>query len=101
MNAADTNWVARMFIAPDTEEDKTHRTTIDRFLRMNPRTILVSQSVVLEARNVFSRILKEPQPEEWTQFESDSRFYRDPINWDLTKRDVFALVARYSAKDQY
>src|SRR5262249_3257372 len=53
---------------------------------------------LLEARNIFTRTSQTQDPGEWKSFERDHRFYHDPLNWDLLKRDVFALIFRYSHK---
>jgi predicted nucleic acid-binding protein len=99
MNAVDTNWLEAMFFDPRDEGGKARRATVDRFLRTQQRgQLLVSQIVILEARNVFSRASARPEPDAWTKFEVDRRFYRDSLDWDKTKRDVFALVFRYGHK---
>jgi len=99
MNAVDTNWLEAMFIEPERQTHKPRRATVDRYLRTHQQgPLLVSPIVALEARNVFTRSTGESQPPEWVLFENDMRFYRDPMNWDVLRRDVFALVFRYSHK---
>jgi predicted nucleic acid-binding protein len=92
MNAADTNFLAPIFFKSSRSE------TVDRFLRMNRPPVLVSPIVLVEARNVFSRLAQESHPEEWKRFESDGRFYRDTMDWDALRRDLFFLAARYGHK---
>ncbi len=60
----------------------------------------ISHVVYLEARNVFSRNAREPEPEEWRRLVSDLNglLYLDPMNWGLLRRDAFKLFARYSPK---
>lgn len=71
---------------------------MQRFLRQHGGPIGLSHLVYLEARNVFSRISGEAEPEEWRrlQEELNGRFYLDPMNWDYLRRDAFELIARYS-----
>jgi predicted nucleic acid-binding protein len=59
--------------------------------------------VLLEARNVFSRVTGESQPCEWQQLEADfdGRLYLDPMNWDLLRRECHVLFARYAWKTQF
>jgi predicted nucleic acid-binding protein len=40
----------------------------------------------------------EAEPAQWKAFQDDDRFYRDTMNWDLVKREVFLLVFRYGHK---
>jgi len=96
MNCADTNWLEAMFFADPADR----RAVVERFLRREKGVLLVSAITRLEARNVFSRKSGEPEPPEWREFEADNRFYRDRLNWDLLRRDVFALVARYAHKSK-
>lgn len=94
MNFADTNWLTAMYFESHKQAD-----TVARFLRSQKSSLAVSQIVMLEARNVFSRQAGENEPREWKKFEEDTRFYRDPMNWDLLRRDVFGLIFRYGAKE--
>ena len=97
MNFADTNWLCAMFFDL-TEEGRT--ATVRRFMRQHRGPLGISHVVYLEARNVFSRNAGEAQPPEWEEFQAglSGRFYLDPMNWDLLRREVFALVERYSYK---
>ena len=99
MNFADTNWLEAMFfnLAGD---KKSRRRIVDRFMRQNPGQLGLSHLVYLEARNVFSRVSGESDPPEWNQLREglSGLFYLDPMNWDLLRRDAFALFARYSPK---
>jgi predicted nucleic acid-binding protein len=99
MNFADTNWLEAMFfnLAGD---KKSRRSVVDRFMRQNPGQLGLSHLVYLEARNVFSRVSGEAEPPEWNQLQEglSGLFYLDPMNWDLLRRDAFALFAKYSPK---
>lgn len=99
MNFEDTNWLEAMFfnLAGD---KKSRRGTVDRFMRQNPGQLGLSHLVYLEARNVFSRVSGEAEPPEWNQLQDglNGLFYLDPMNWDLLRRDAFALFAKYSSK---
>src|SRR5438128_8378563 len=99
MNFADTNWLEAMFFDLDGEK-KSRRTTVDRFMRQNPEQLGLSHLVYLEARNVFSRVSGESDPLEWQEFQQglNGRFYLDPMNWDLLRREVFTLFSKYSHK---
>jgi len=64
VNFADTNWLEAMFFDL-TEADKKSRPTVTRrFLRQQRGPIGLSHLVYLEARNVFTRISGEAEPEE-------------------------------------
>jgi hypothetical protein len=99
MNFADTNWLEAMFfnLAGDR---KSRRGTVERFMRQNPGQLALSHVVYLEARNVFSRVSGEAEPQEWNQLQEglNGLFYLDPMNWDLLRREAFALFAKYSPK---
>ena len=97
MNFADTNWLTAMFF----ETDQPERTaTVRRYLRTHGGPLALSHIVYLEARNVFSRNSGEPEPVEWAELQAglNGRFYLDPMNWDLLRREVFGLAARYAPK---
>src|SRR5882672_8597860 len=104
MNYADTNWLEAVYIAPhpdDTEAQERER-IVERFARKHGGQLALSHVVLLEARNVFSRVTGESQPREWQQLEADfdGRLYIDPMNWDLLRRECHALFARYAWKSQ-
>lgn len=98
MNFADTNWLRAMFLR--TEDHQDREVIVERFHRRDRTQVGLSHVVLLEARNVFSRITGEPDPAEWTLLESgfDGRFYLDPMNWDLVRRNTLALLQRYAHK---
>lgn len=99
MNFADTNWLEAMFFEL-TGDLKSRRATVDRFLRQNPGQLGLSHLVYLEARNVFSPGQREAEPPEWRELQAglNGQFYLDPMNWELLRRDAFALFAKYSPK---
>ena len=100
MNFADTNWLEAMFFQL-TDADKASRgATVERFMRKQGGQLGLSHVVYLEARNVFSRVAGEAEPEEWRQLEQGfgGRFYLDPMNWDLLRRETFRLIAKYAHK---
>jgi predicted nucleic acid-binding protein len=104
MNYADTNWLEAVYITPhpgDGEAQERER-IVERFARKHGGQLAVSHVVLLEARNVFSRVTGESQPREWQQLEADfdGRLYVDPMNWDLLRRECHALLARYAWKTQ-
>jgi predicted nucleic acid-binding protein len=101
VNFADTNWLEAMFFNLTNTDKNSRPATVRRFLRQHGGQIVLSHLVYLEARNVFTRISGEAEPEEWTQLQQDltGRFYLDPMNWDYLRRDTFELIARYGHKE--
>jgi len=100
VNFADTNWLEAMFFQL-TDADKASRgATVERFMRRQGGQLGLSHAVYLEARNVFSRVTGEAEPEEWRQLEQGfgGRFYLDPMNWDLLRRETFRLIGKYAHK---
>lgn len=102
MNIADTNWLASVYIEPQPEDTEAvkRRRVVERFMRQHGGQLAISPVVLLEARNVFSRITGEEQPLEWQTLEADfgGRIYVDPMNWDLLRRECGALFAKYAWK---
>lgn len=96
MNFADTNWLEALFVHID--EERQRRTIVERFHRLDPDMIGVSHIVLLEARNVFSRITGQSNPSEWQELQAgfSGRFYLDPMNWDLLRREIFRIFEKYS-----
>jgi len=104
MNYADTNWLEAVYITPhpDDAEAQERERIVERFARKHGGQLAVSHVVLLETRNVFSRVTGERQPREWQQLEADfdGRLYVDPMSWDLLRRECHALFARYAWKTQ-
>jgi predicted nucleic acid-binding protein len=102
MNFADTNWLTAIYLAAkeSSDDSQTRRATVDRFLRMHGGKLLLSPVVLLEARNVFSRVTGEAEPAEWALLEADfnGRLYVDPMNWHELQRECEGIFARYSHK---
>lgn len=102
MNFADTNWLVSAYIepVPDDMEAVRRRQTVERFMRRHGGQLVISQVVLLEARNVISRITKEREPREWQLLEADfdSRLYVEPMNWDLLRQECARLFSKYSWK---
>jgi predicted nucleic acid-binding protein len=96
MNFADTNWLEAMFLHAD--EGRSRRTIVERFHRKNPGIIGLSQIVLLEARNVFSRVTGLANPPEWEELQSgfSGQFYLDAMNWDFVRRESYRLFEKYS-----
>jgi hypothetical protein len=102
MNFADTNWLVSAYIEPqadDTEAVK-RRGVVERFMRREGGQLALSQVVLLEARNIFSRITEQRDPPEWRMLEADfdGRLYVDPMNWDVLRRECNALFSKYAWK---
>ena len=102
MNFADTNWREALYVTPhlDDAAARERERIVERFVRKHGGQLAVSPVVLLEARNVFSRVTGESQPREWGLVEADfdGRLYVDPMNWNLLRRDCEALFARYAWK---
>jgi predicted nucleic acid-binding protein len=102
MNFADTNWLASVYIEPQAEDTEAvkRRRVVERFMRQHGGQLAISDVVLLEARNVFSRVTGEELPLEWQTLEADlgGRLYVDRMNWDLLRRECNALFAKYAWK---
>ena len=102
MNFADTNWLAPAYIEPRAGDAEAvrRRDIVERFMRRHGGQLVISHVVLLEARNIFSRVTGEPEPREWQALEADfdGRLYVDPMNWDLLRRECNALFSKYAWK---
>lgn len=102
MNFADTNWLVAIYIEPESGDSEAlrRRGIVERFMRRQGGQLLVSQIVLLEARNIFSRVTGESEPREWKILEADldGRLYVAPMNWDLLRRQCDSLFAKYAWK---
>jgi predicted nucleic acid-binding protein len=100
VNFADTNWLASTYIEPraDDTEAVRRREIVERFLRRHGGQLVISHVVLLEARNIFSRITEEREPREWQMLEADfdGRLYVDPMNWDLLREECQQLFSKYA-----
>jgi predicted nucleic acid-binding protein len=102
MNYADTNWLEAVYIGADPRdlEAVSRRQTVERFGRKHGGKLVISQIVLLEARNVFCRTTGEAEPREWFQLQADfgARVYVDPMNWDILRRECNELFAKWAWK---
>ncbi|MCI0745154.1 MAG: PIN domain-containing protein [Verrucomicrobia subdivision 3 bacterium] len=102
MNFADTNWLTSVYIEPHPGDAPAvkRRQIVEQFMRRHGGQLAISHVVLLEARNLFSRITGEREPREWQMLEADfdGRLYVDPMNWDLLRRECHALFSRYAWK---
>ena len=102
MNFADTNWLASAYIEPHADDEAAvrRREIVDRFMRRHGGQLVLSHVVLLEARNVFSRVTGEREPREWQMLEADfdGRLYVDPMNWDLLRQECNHLFSKYAWK---
>ncbi len=98
MNFADTNWLEALYFESIDPIQQAREAIAQKFMRRHGGQLAISHPVYLEARNVFSRTAKESEPEEWRRLVADfgGLIYLDPMNWDLVRRDAFALFAKYS-----
>jgi predicted nucleic acid-binding protein len=105
MNFADTNWLASVYIEPQAEDTEAvkRRRVVERFMRQHGGQLAISHVVLLEARNLFSRVTGEELPLEWQTLEADlgGRLYVDRMNWDLLRRECNALFAKYAWKADF
>ncbi len=100
MNFADSNWLAALYLEPDPADKQavSRRATAERFMRAHGGQLALSHVVLLEARNVFSRVTGERLPMEWTDLEADfdGKLYVDPMNWHLLRRECEEIVSRHA-----
>jgi predicted nucleic acid-binding protein len=102
LNFADTNWLASVYLEPraDDPEAMKRREIVERFMRRNGGQLVISHVVLLEARNVFSRLTEEREPREWQLLKADfdGRLFVDPMNWDLLRQECHYLFSKYAWK---
>ena len=94
---ADTNWlVAAYFI----RQEASRTAIVERFTRKHGAPWVVSQVVLLEARNVFGWVSRTTMPAEWERLESDlgGRIFVDTMQWDMVRQKTLELFGRYSHK---
>lgn len=99
---ADTNWLEALYFSPDpSDKVALKRSAIaDRRMRKHSGPLVISHIVLLEARNVFSRVSKSPDPPEWSDLVADfkGRIYVDPMNWDMLRQQTTLIFERFSLK---
>ena len=100
LNFADTNWLVSAYIEPEADDKEAvrRRQVVERFMRRRGGQLVISQVVLLEARNVFSRVTGEREPREWQALEADfdGRLYVDPMNWDLLRQECNRLFSKFA-----
>jgi len=69
-------------------------------MRRHGGQLAISQVVLLEARNVFSRVTGEREPREWQMLEGDidGKINLEPMNWDSLRQGCTALFSKYAWK---
>jgi predicted nucleic acid-binding protein len=102
MNFADTNWLVAAYLEPRAKDAEAvrRRRVVERYMRQHGGQLVISHVVLLEARNVFSRLTGEREPQEWQRLEADfdGRLYVDAMNWDLLRQECNLLFAKYAWK---
>jgi predicted nucleic acid-binding protein len=95
----DTNWLEALYIKPSPNDSAaTARAAIaERRIRKEP-AMTTSHIVLLEARNIFSRVTGQANPSEWNDLVADfgSRIFVDPMDWDLLRRETNLLFGKFS-----
>jgi predicted nucleic acid-binding protein len=99
---ADTNWLEALYFEPDSNDKETtaRAAIVDRRMRKESGPLLISHIVLLEARNVFSRVSGKSAPTEWENLLNDfgGRIFVDPMNWDALRRESNRLFEKFSHK---
>lgn len=103
MNAfADTNWLEALYLKPDPENRSgmMRKAIAERRMRHQREPLLISHIVLLEARNVFSRVTGQRSPIEWEDLLSDfnGRLFVDPMNWDILRQATNRIFEQFSYK---
>ena len=100
MNFADTNWLVSVYIEPasDDLEAVKRRSVVSRFMRRQGGPLVISHPVLLEARNIFSRVTGEREPPEWRMVQEDfeGRLRVEPMNWEVLRKECNALFSKYA-----
>jgi predicted nucleic acid-binding protein len=100
MNFADTNWLTALYLEADPRDKVAvqRRSVVERFMRQHGGQVALSHIVLLEARNVFSRVTGERSPLEWADLEADfdGKLYVDPMNWHLLRRECDDIFSRHA-----
>src|SRR6266571_4612202 len=97
---ADTNWLEAIYFKPtkDSKEmAKRRHALVERRMRRLSSPLLISHIVLLEARNVFSRLAKVSKPAEWEKLVGDfnGRIFVDPMHWDILRQQTNVLFERF------
>jgi len=100
---ADTNWLEAIYFKPtehSASEAKQRHALVERRMRKLSSPLLTSHIVLLEARNVFSRLARVSKPIEWERLvaDFDGRIFVDPMNWEILRQQSNLLFERFSHK---
>jgi predicted nucleic acid-binding protein len=101
MNFADTNFLVALYSGrPSDRKQDSRRHTAAHFMRKHGGRLLLSHIVLVEARNIFSRLTGEANPAEWEELvgDFDGKLFVDPMNWHLLRREADQLFAQYAPK---
>src|SRR5438045_3343776 len=98
---ADTNWLEAIYFKPtedSKQEAKRRHALAERRMRKLSSPLLTSHIVLLEARNVFSRLAGVAKPAQWDKLVGDfnGRIFVDPMNWDILRQQTNLLFERFS-----
>lgn len=99
---ADTNWLEAIYFEPELDDalavDRAEVT--ERKMRRATGGITISPIVLLEARNVFSRLSREPNSMAWRKLLEDfnGKIFVDPMNWEALRKESMALMEQYAHK---
>jgi predicted nucleic acid-binding protein len=99
---ADTNWLEALYFEPDPQDHRAvaRARIVLRRMRSHSGPLTISHIVLLEARNVFSRVSGISRPPEWEDLLRDfkGRIFVDPMNWDALRQETNSLFERFSHK---
>jgi predicted nucleic acid-binding protein len=99
---ADTNWLEAIYITPHPGDKKgqLRAEIVERRMRRHEGGLTISQIVLMETRNIFSRIRKTPHPVEWDQLltDFDGEIFVDTMNWDALRLQVTRLIEKFAHK---
>lgn len=96
---ADTNWLEALYIKPEAEDRAAiRRGELAKARLKRGEVLVISPIVLMEARNVFSRITKNARPAQWDELEGDfdGSIFVDPMNWNLLRRQTDQIFERFS-----
>ena len=91
-----------LFHPADQEDAQAVRraTLVERWMRKYSGQLAISEFVLLEARNVFSRVSGKPRPLEWEHLKGDlgRRLTVEPFRWEPLREQTFKIFDRLSHK---
>jgi predicted nucleic acid-binding protein len=95
----DTNWLEALYIEPSPNDKAARaRAAVAERRTRKEDAIITSHIVLLEARNIFSRVTGHAHPSEWDDLIADfgGRIFVDPMDWDLLRRETNQLFGKFS-----